>query len=508
MRRNDKIKDIEALAEKLKEHRSNGEKIVQCHGVFDPQHIGHIRHFEQAKALGDRLVVTVTPDRYVNKGPHRPVFNEALRAESIAALSCVDYVSINKWPMAVEAIELLRPDFYVKGREYSNGADDLTDGIALEEKAIKSVGGQLTFTDDITFSASNLVNRHLPVFPEEVRNYLSGFASRYNMDGILGYMDGAKDLKVLVLGETIIDEYQYCQAIGKSSKEPILAVKHISLERFAGGILAVGNHVANFCDSVGLTTFLGTKPSHEEFIREKLNERIEETFLYQIDAPTIVKRRFVEEYFFSKLLEFYEISDEALTDAENESLCAALNKQVPNYDLVIVVDFGHGMITKEAIDILCNKARFLAVNAQSNAGNLGYHTISRYPRADYVCMTETEIRLEARDRYGDLQDIMSGIAQKMNCEYLVVTRGKSGCICYSRAEGFSEAPAFATNVVDRVGAGDTFLSITALCLAQKAPMEMVGFIGNAAGAQAVATVGNSTPLERVPFLKHIESLLK
>lgn len=507
MWRNNKIKDIEELVTLLAPLRAK-KRVVLCHGVFDLLHIGHIRHFEQAKKLGDVLVVTVTPDRYVNKGPHRPVFTEDLRAEAIAALDCVDYVAINKWPMAVETIRLLRPDLYVKGSEYREAEKDRTGAIRLEEAAIKSMGGQLAFTDGITFSASNLINRHLPVFPKKVSDYLAGFSKRYCADDVIRFLESAQSLKVLVVGEAIIDEYQYCEAIGKSSKEPMLALKRLSTEKFAGGILAVANHVQNFCDHVGLVTFLGMKSPQEEFIREKVNNKVEKIFLHRKNSPTIVKRRFVESYFFTKLLEVYEMNDGALDEAENEALCATLSDHLPRYDVVIAVDFGHGMLSSEAIDILCKKARFLAVNAQCNAGNLGYHTISRYPRADYVSMAENEIRLEARDRRGDLREMIIDVSRRLTCGRVAVTRGRYGCLCYSEEEGFFEVPAFAGQVVDRMGAGDAFLALTALCVAQNAPMEIVGFIGNAVGAQAVATVGHRNPIERVPLFKHIESLLK
>lgn len=507
MRQNDKIKSIEDLAEVLAPLRTK-KKIVHCHGVFDLLHTGHIRHFEQAKKLGDILVVTVTPDRYVSKGPQRPVFSEDLRAEAIAALDCVDYVAINKWPMAVETIQLLRPDFYVKGSEYREAEEDRAGDVTREEEAINSVGGQLVFTDDITFSASSLINRHLPAFPKEVSDYLVGFSARYSVDDVLRYLESARPLKVLVVGEAIIDEYEYCQAVGKSSKEPMLALKRLSAEKFAGGILAVANHVANFCDEVGLVTFLGTENSQEEFIREKVNKKIEKIFLYRKNSPTIVKRRFIESYFFTKLLEVYEINDGTLDGADDERLCATLSDRLPRYDVVIVVDFGHGMLSREAIDILCSDARFLAVNAQCNAGNLGYHTISRYPRADYVCLAENEIRLEARDRRGGLREMVLDVSRRLACGRVVVTRGNYGCLCFGKDEGFFEVPALAGHVVDRMGAGDAFLSLTALCVAQKAPMEVVGFIGNAVGAQAVATVGHQRLIERVPLFKDIESLLK
>jgi rfaE bifunctional protein kinase chain/domain/rfaE bifunctional protein nucleotidyltransferase chain/domain len=503
-----KIRELEELAAILDSHRLQGKKIALSHGVFDLLHIGHIRHLEQAKKLGDLLVVTVTPDPFVNKGPHRPVFPANLRVEAIAALGCVDYVAINRWPTAVETIQTLRPHFYVKGPDYKEAEKDRTGGITLEESAVESVGGQLIFTEDITYSSSNLINRHLSIFSKEATDYLRDFSSRYRSQDVIQYLENGRSLKVLVVGEAIIDEYQYCEAIGKSSKEPMLAVKQLSIEKFAGGILAVGNHVANFCDKVGMVTVLGAAHSQEDFIHEKLNHQIKKTFLYRENAPTIVKRRFVENYFFTKLLELYEMNDGGLSPEENQELCAMLNEQVPQYDVVIVVDFGHGMLTKEAIQILCSKSRFLAVNAQSNAGNLGYHTISRYSRADYISMAESEVRLEARERRGDLKEMVLDVARRLACDRVIVTQGKRGCLCYGKEDGFFEVPAFAGQVIDRMGAGDAFLSLTALCVAQKAPMEVVGFIGNAVGAQAVATVGHRTSVERVPLFKQIESLMK
>tara|TARA_Y100000588_G_scaffold372517_1_gene445183 strand:- start:232 stop:1755 length:1524 start_codon:yes stop_codon:yes gene_type:complete len=507
MLRNDKVKPIEELTELLDRIRTD-KKIVLCHGVFDLLHVGHIRHFEHAKKLGDILVVTLTADRYVNKGPHRPAFPEDLRAESLAALDCVDYVAINRWPLATEPIERLRPHVYVKGSDYKDKDDDRTGGITLEENAVRSIGGELAFTDDITFSASNLINRHLPVFSSEVSDYIAEFSSRHSIDEVTGYLENAKSVSVLVIGEAIIDEYRYCEAIGKSSKEPMLAMRHLSTEKFAGGILAVGNHVASFADSVGLVTFLGTEETQESFVREHLNNEISQTFLYRKDAPTIVKQRFVENYFFTKMLDIYQMSAGTLDADDNARLCATLEESVPRFDAVVVVDFGHGMMSHEAIDIICDKARFLAVNAQSNAGNLGYHTISRYPRADYICMAENEMRLEARDRHSELYGMTEKVARQLNARRASVTRGKHGSLCYSEEEGFVEIPAFAGRVVDRMGAGDAYLSVTSLCLAQDAPIEVAGFIGNAVGAQAVATVGNREPVQRVPLIRHIEHILK
>lgn len=503
---NPKIRPLAELADLLGKQR-RGKKVVHCHGVFDPLHVGHIRYLNQAQQLGDILIVTVTPDHFVKKGPHRPAFPESLREEAIAALEGVDYVAVNEWPTAVETIKLLRPDFYVKGSEFRD-LEDVTGAITQEKEAVESIGGVIAFTDDITFSASNIVNQHLPVFPQETREYLADFGDRFKLDDIVDCLEQARLLRVLAIGEAIIDEYCYCDAIGKSGKEPTLVVQQASVERHAGGVLAVGNHVAGFCDTVGIITALGTEQSHEDFVRCHLLDNVNPLFLYQEGAPTIVKRRFIEQYFLTRMFEVYEMRSGQLTPAENEQLCSFLKTHVAEYDVVIVADFGHGLLSEAGVEILSDNARFLALSAQSNAGNFGYHTISKYHRADYISIAENELRLETRNRHGDLRNIIPDVSQKLNCGRISVTRGKHGCLAYSDSEGLFEVPAFAGQVVDRVGAGDAFFAVTALCVARNAPMEMVGFVGNAVGAQAVATVGNRTPIENVALVRQMAALLK
>ena len=176
--------------------------------------------------------------------------------------------------------------------------------------------------------------------------------------------------------------------------------------------------------------------------------------------------------------------------------------------MVIVTDYGHGMFGPEAVKILCEKAKFLAINTQLNAGNRGFNTVSKYPRADLICVSENEIRLEARSHSRNLTEIITEISQNLSCERVLITRGPDGCITYSEGEGFFDTPALAARVVDRIGAGDAVFFVAALCAAQRAPMELIGLIGNAAGAEAVATIGHQSSIERLGLSRHIKALLR
>lgn len=155
-----KVLTIEELAKKIKALKSEGKKIVHCHGCFDLMHPGHIKYFQAAKKMGDVLVVTVTPDIYVDKGSGRPVFNQDFRTESIAALECVDFVAINQWPTACETLKLLKPDIYVKGQEFEN-LEDKTGKIQKENEVIREIGAELKFTHEAVFSSTELINKYL-----------------------------------------------------------------------------------------------------------------------------------------------------------------------------------------------------------------------------------------------------------------------------------------------------------------------------------------------------------
>jgi len=503
-----KILDLEQLAQIVRNLKSSGKKVVHCHGVFDLLHIGHIRYFEQARRMGDILVVTVTPDRYVDKGPHRPAFTETLRAEAIASLTSVDFVAVNQWPTAEETLRLLKPDVYVKGSEFKNSASDMTGKISREEQVVREIGAELAFTEDIVFSSTNLINRYLSNLPEEINEYLGLFRQRHNPDEILQILDRIASLKVLVIGDTILDEYQYCEAIGKSSKDPVLTVRYQSEDIFAGGVLAVANHVAGFTGKVHLVTMLGERDSYEGFIRSQLLSNVSPHFVFQPGAPTLIKRRFVDGYSFNKLLEMYIIDDSGLPPVRDAEMCNWLREQLPEYDLVIAADYGHGAITEEMVRKLCDGSRFLAVNTQANSGNRGFHTITRYPRTDYVCIAEHEIRLEMRRRNGGIKPMMAPLAKRLGASQFVVTRGRKGCLVLGNEKEFVAVPAFAQNIVDRVGAGDAFLSVTALAAALGVPDEILGFIGNVAGSLAVGILGNKKSIDRLSVQKYIVSLMK
>jgi rfaE bifunctional protein nucleotidyltransferase chain/domain len=505
-----KIVSIEELAVITRALKQSGKKVVQAHGAFDLLHLGHVKHLESARSNGDALIVTITGDKYINKGPNRPVFHEYLRAEMLAALEIVDYVAINQHLDAVSAIKTIRPNFYAKGQDYVNAQGDVTGKITEERNAIESVGGSIVFTDEVTFSSTELINRNLNIYEPQIRSCLDSMRASNGLEEALRVIESVKDYSVLLVGDAIIDEYQYVIAMGKPPKEYLIATRYQNYEQFAGGVFAAANHVATFCKHVEVVTMLGS--DHEEYaalIRNSLKPNVTLTPIIRPDAPTTRKQRFVDPGYMRKLFEVYYMNDEPLASSTETQINQAVMKRIRDYDVVIVTDFGHSMIGGSTVEILANQARFLAVNTQSNSANMGYNLIQKYPRADYVCIDTPEARLATGERFKPIQDVISTLMpMKIDCPKFIITHGRNGCVTHERDGAIHQIPALTNSVVDTVGAGDAFLSITAPLVASGASLQTVGFIGNVAGALKVGIIGHQRSVEKPAVVKSLTALLK
>jgi rfaE bifunctional protein nucleotidyltransferase chain/domain len=166
--------DINHLEKYISELRQShkGCSVVHCHGVFDILHPGHIDHLLEAKSLGDVLVVTVTDDKYVNKGPGRPIQNANSRAKILSSLKFVDFVAISEYDSAREVIRIVKPTVYVKGPDYINAKDDISGNIAPEQLEVEKYGGRIHFTSAPTQSSSKIINDSGIGFSSEITNYL------------------------------------------------------------------------------------------------------------------------------------------------------------------------------------------------------------------------------------------------------------------------------------------------------------------------------------------------
>jgi len=441
---------------------------VLAHGNFDLLHLGHIRHLKEARELGDWLIVSVTADKHINKGPGRPQFSAEQRREALLALDCVDEVVISDEESAVGVIGRIRPNVYVKGPDYAMQDDRLRAEIA----AVEAVGGRFHITTAEKWSSTTLL-RNVRL-PQETLVYLEGARKRGFLSSILAAFERADKLSIAFIGETIIDEYRYVRALTKPSKEFILATVAIDDEKFDGGVRAASRH------------------------GEWRNWRVVTDHL-----NAVKKTRFVDADFSRKLFEVYS----AVNMPQQPRLTTDIERAVDECDVCVVMDFGHGMMTPIERALL-QRGKFVAVTAQTNAGNFGFNPITSYSGVDCICVDEPEARLAAQTKDGQIEYAAAKIVRATQAKFMIVTRGRYGSMVWNNADGFARVPAFAEGGFDTMGAGDAFLAIAAPLLAAGLEAEAAAFAGNVAGGLKTCILGHRHHVGRDDIIKNLEWLLK
>ena len=504
-----KILDLKTLERKIKILKKRQKKIVLCHGVFDLLHVGHIKHLKKAKDLGNILVVTLTPDIYVNKGPGRPLFNQNLRSESLAALSSVDFVSINNNSTAANIIRKIKPNIYCKGQDYKDHNDDITGEIKNEIRELKKIKGKVVFTNELTQSSSSLINQASNDLSLNQRKIIKKIKKTFNIEKVQNEIEKINKLKVLVIGETIIDRYFFCEPLGKSGKDPILVFKENKFEEYLGGSLAIAKNIAPFCKNVTVLSALGENKEYLPFIKKKLDKKIKLNFIYKKNSPTIVKTKYLDSVTFNKVFGLNKINGDLLSKIDETQFLKILHKEILKHDLVIVSDYGHGLITKKIASFLVQKSKYLAINAQINSANLGFHTLKNYKKSDCCIINENELRYELRNKNDNIEKLMNEFAITNNPKNLIVTQGIRGSkILSKKIKKIDHIEAFSEGAVDKVGAGDTMLAFISALLKNKTDRLLALFIGSLAAAISVQSFANKTDINKIALLKFISRVLK
>lgn len=490
--------------------KEQGKKTALCHGVFDLVHPGHVIHLEQAKEMADVLVVSVTAARFVRKGPGRPYFDDETRMRFLAALECVDYVMLSEGYTVDDIIESVEPDLYVKGEEYAKAEDDLTGMITKEKELVEKHGGRLAFTTGQTFSSTKLINTAMAGLSDEVRTYMEDFILRYTMQDVRNYAEKASQLKVLVIGDVIIDKYTYCQVQGTMSKDMGYSMRLSHSEEYLGGSIAVARHLASFTKQLTLMSIIGNEDDWKIRIQEELKGQIQVELEYSQNIPTIVKHRYLtknakrEEY--RKILAIHNMPENVQYEKEvYDKFKTKLSEKIAEYDVVFVCDFGHGLIDREVIDIIQQKAKYLVLNCQTNSTNKGLNIITKYTRADAFTLDQVELKLAFPEFTSDEKSGLQKLSEHLKGNGWL-TRGSLGAYDISR-KVIHECPAFTLSVKDTIGAGDAFFAAAGIMAAAGAPTELGTFMGNIAGALGANIIGNKEPVEKVNILKFASTLM-
>lgn len=482
-------------AEFLRDNVDTSQTIGLSHGVFDVLHVGHIEHLKKAKEHCDVLVVSLTNDGYVNKGPDRPFFNIEHRLNVVSSLEFVDLVTISNNSSSEKVISLLKPDYYIKGIEYKE-QEDITDKIDLEKRCVEENGGEVLFiANENVFSSSKLLNEAL--LGEKFLEFTKSIKKKYTTKEILTHVDKLSSQTVSLVGETIIDEYIYGNCLGKSSKYPSIVFDKSECKTFLGGAGAVANQLAPLVREVNLLTYIGNAAFSEslEFIVSNLSSNVKLDYVRKENSPTIKKTRFIDSYWKSRLFEIYEMNDTPLSQREREIFLYKLD----SYESPIAIDYGHGLLD--------GSEHFFSINVQSNSGNRGYNFISKYSQPPVSVVDEAELRLEMRDKHEDAIVLSIKLREKIGSKVLVVTRGSHGCVIVDEKNAL-EIPALSGNIKDAVGAGDAFFGIFSALIIQDTPLEIAGLLANISGYMEASIIGHKHEYSKLHLKQTIIALLK
>ena len=460
-----------------------GKRIVFVSGNFNIVHPGHLRLLQFAADCGDFLVVGVTGDAL----PAVSVPAE-LRLEGVKAIGIVDYAFLlHERPETF--ISKLKPSIVVKGKEYENRQNS-------ELSAVAQYGGKLLFgSGEVRFSSLDLLQRE---FLEtnfstirKPRDFL--FRHGFGFEDMVGVIKRFANLRVVVVGDLIVDEYINCEPLGMSHEDPTIVVTPIHLDRFIGGAGIVAAHARGLGAQVHYVGVTGSD-STSKFARNTLSKfRVAESFVEDDSRPTTLKQRYRASG--KTLLRVSHLKGHDISSELVEKMFNAISSRVNDCDLLIFSDFNYGCLPQGLVDKtieLC-KGKNIMMVADSQASSQ-VSDVSRFRGMRLLTPTEHEARLAVRDMSSGLVVLAERLRNQAEAQHLFVTLGAEGLLihaCDERGEMHTDQlPAFNTAPKDVSGAGDSLLTCASMALAAGADVWSAAYLGCIAAACQVSRVGN------------------
>ena len=495
---------MEKIQNLIQEEKKRKKKIILCHGVFDIIHIGHLNHFEEAKKLGDILVVSVTSDKFVKKGPERPIFNLKTRMKFLKKISLVDYVIPSNYPTAKENIITVKPNIYFKGPDYKS-KKDFTKRLNLEIKAIKKVGGIIKFSSSQTHSSTRIINLTKNKFNGNQKKFISEIKKKYSINQIIGKINELSKKNFSVIGETIFDEYSFCDPIGISGKDPFLVLKKNYDQSYIGGTFSISKNLSSFTKTINLFSFYNSKKNFL-LLKNNKTKNLKLNFVKSRKLIDIEKLRFVDRVSNNKIIGIYNYSE--LKEKENfdKNLLKNLRKNLDNN--FIVADYGHNFISSETKKFISSKKYKYTLNAQVNSINRGYHGLFKYKFPIAIVINENELRYEFKDKFSSIEQLMIKLKTNLKSKNIIVTRGKEGSVLLDEKNKFIYCPSFHEKIIDKVGAGDVLFGFYSVLKFSGFENKLAIFISSIAAGHAVSFLNNKDLINKKLIIDKIEEILK
>ncbi|HEV2097972.1 MAG TPA: PfkB family carbohydrate kinase [Stellaceae bacterium] len=465
------------------------ERVIMCHGVFDVVHPGHVRHLLYAKSKAPVLVASITADRHITKGQHRPHVPQDLRAVNLAAFEMVDYVVIDENATPIENIQVIEPDFFAKGYEYTaNGTPPKT---AEEMNVVRSYGGELIFTPgDVVYSSSSLINLAPPTLKLEKLEILMDRRG-VTFDHLRRTVERLAGHRLHVVGDTIVDSYTHCAMIGGQSKTPTLSVLYEKRADFVGGAAIVAKHCRAAGAEVTFTTVLGEDPYNSVVVDDLGATGIKVNAIVDKSRPTVNKNAIVVGGY--RLLKIDTLDNSSINDTILGQMTGAVAGE-PS-DAVIYSDFRHGIFNRRTIPefIRALPGRVYRVADSQVASRWG--NITEFQGFDLITPNEREARFALADQDLGIRPLASHLYDAAKCKLLILKLGERGVLTcnstdHESLDSFFVIDSFVEKVVDPVGAGDALLAYATLAMLTNGDDAQAAIIGSIAAGCECECDGN------------------
>jgi rfaE bifunctional protein kinase chain/domain len=453
-----KILSLEYL-KKVLGKKPRKRKVILCHGNFDVVHPGHVRHLIYAKSKADLLIVSITADKYIQKGIYRPFVPENLRALNLAAFEMVDYVTIDNNKTSTKILKSLKPEFFAKGFEYSSV--ELPPATQEESKVVKKYGGEMIFTPgDIVYSSTKLLNLSQP----KIDNYkILDLMERnkISFNSLREVLKKIKNLKVHVIGDTIIDTHTKTNLIGGYLKTPTPSVLYQETKDYTGGAAIVAKHLKKAGAKVCFTTILGNDKLKNFVIDEMKKSKIKLNYTVDKNRPTTNKNTIMATGY--NLLKIDKVDNQPISGNILNRIRDSISKE--KADIVIFSDFRHGIFNKLSIPILTSSIKRGIFKVADSQVATRWGNITDFKNFDLITPNEREARFSLADQDANISGLTQQLNKKTNSKNLILKLGERGIFGQGKSNrhGFA-LPSFSKKIVDAVGAGDALLAYSSLAL--------------------------------------------
>lgn len=471
--------------------RPRSKKVIMCHGTFDIVHPGHVRHLLYAKSKGDILIASLTADAHIVKANFRPYVPQELRAFNLAALEMVDFVVIDSEPTPLKNIGIIQPDYFAKGYEYTKGG--LHPRTAEEKQAVEAYGGELIFTPgDIIYSSSSLIELEPPsIATEKLMALLEG--EGLNFDSLRDAVDQLKNLRVHVIGDTIVDSYTHTTLIGGMTKTPTMSVRFENRQDFVGGAGIVAKHLKAAGAQVTFSTVLGNDALAEFALDDLKAAGVECVPVIDQTRPTTNKNAILAGGY--NLLKVDTLDNRSISERILNTLCDQI-VETPA-DIVVFSDFRHGMFNRETIPPLIKALPQGAFRVADSQVASRWGNILEFHGFDLITPNEREARFALGDQDSVVRPLGLELYRQAGVKTLILKLGERGLMTFRSVpkkdedvRSFFAIDSFAEKVVDAVGSGDALLAYAALSMVATKNEVIASVLGSLAAAIECEHEGN------------------